>query len=247
MGDRLETFKAIFRPWYIKLGTTIAGFLAFVTGYAACADQFPILPKLQDVGVKTFLLLPWWGWLLVLQAFLVYALFEYVRVRIPGTALRIEGPQTESLAAQINGVRWMALQPFQFAYWTDVQSRLLMQKELAEKAVTCLKSAYQNYNDDFNHIVRDAPHDLVEARREIQHIANTELKLNCDLTLSPSFTENQARSELGDSSIRNEALRGEYRRLSSNWRYMNAEIEKMIKLTDQKRRQALQNMVSNGA
>lgn len=66
----------------------IAGSLAAMAFYQFGCDQFgwPTLPVAwQLTGAK----LPWWGWLLILQATLVVALFEFVRrsyVPLPATS-----------------------------------------------------------------------------------------------------------------------------------------------------------------
>lgn len=80
-GEHFQTLRAIFRPWYIKVGSVLATLGATVGIYASLQDQFPDrLPKLQDmVTMAHVLILPWWGWLLVLQAVLGYGLYDYVR------------------------------------------------------------------------------------------------------------------------------------------------------------------------
>jgi hypothetical protein len=99
--SRISAFHAIFKPWYVKAGSGVALLLAAVNGYAGVEDQFPSLPKLQDVVTMTHVgILPWWGWLLVLQSVFVYALFEYVRVKMPGTPSQpIAVPTTPSTQA----------------------------------------------------------------------------------------------------------------------------------------------------
>ena len=78
------TLREIFKPWYIKAGSALAIAFAAINGYAALQDQFPTLPKLQEVVVMAHVLpLPWWGWLLVVQSIFLYALYEYVRRGVP--------------------------------------------------------------------------------------------------------------------------------------------------------------------
>lgn len=88
MAGRWAFIRTLFRSWWVRAAALLATILAFVNGYAGVQDQFPRLPKLQDViSVPHLGFLPWWGWFLVwlfvLQTVFVYALFEYVRVRIP--------------------------------------------------------------------------------------------------------------------------------------------------------------------
>jgi hypothetical protein len=85
-GDHFQTLRAVFRPWYIKVVSGIATLCAGIGLYASLQDQFPDkLPKLQDmVTVAHVLILPWWGWLLVLQAALGFGLYDYVRRTIGG-------------------------------------------------------------------------------------------------------------------------------------------------------------------
>ena len=95
-GKHFEMLRALFRPWYIKAGSALTAVFAFIGIYAAVQDQFPdALPKLQEVVIVAhFLLLPWWGWLLVLQAVLTVGLYEYVRRTLPPRSI-CEPPQQE--------------------------------------------------------------------------------------------------------------------------------------------------------
>ena len=82
---RFSVLQGIFRPWYIKVGSAIALAFAIVGAYSGVQSQFPAsLPLLETLIVMTNLaVLPWWGWLLVLQTLFVYALFEYIRISLP--------------------------------------------------------------------------------------------------------------------------------------------------------------------
>lgn len=67
------------RPTYIR----VAFFAwALVTGYDTLSSQLE-LPTIRKLFGMSGTLLPWWGWLLVLQAIIVLALFEYVRRNLP--------------------------------------------------------------------------------------------------------------------------------------------------------------------
>jgi hypothetical protein len=67
--------KSILKPWHIRIGLGVAAALYF---YDALSSQFG-LPTLGAVIGMSGALMPWWGWLLVIQAILMLALFEYVR------------------------------------------------------------------------------------------------------------------------------------------------------------------------
>lgn len=78
-GSTLETVKQIFRPWYLGLGTPAV----FIGGlYQFACDQFgaPTIPRLWGM---TGAYLPWWGWMLIVQALITVAVFNYVRRQLP--------------------------------------------------------------------------------------------------------------------------------------------------------------------
>lgn len=76
--SRLVVLHEIFRPWYVKALAIMAAVPTGLGAYDACCNQFG-WPKLPKVWAVTLALVPWWSWLLILQAVFVYALFEYVR------------------------------------------------------------------------------------------------------------------------------------------------------------------------
>ncbi|HTU10455.1 MAG TPA: hypothetical protein VMG08_06095 [Allosphingosinicella sp.] len=73
---RLTFLEALFAPKVVKLGAL--AWLLFAS-YDTLCSQFNLPTIGTLVGKVNGSLLPWWGWLLVLQAILFYALFEYVR------------------------------------------------------------------------------------------------------------------------------------------------------------------------
>jgi hypothetical protein len=84
--SRIKVLHEILKPHFVKWGSRIV--VAFGL-YDLLSNQSPSwhLPKLGDqlprwLGMSGALL-PWWGWLLILQAIFVYALFEYVRRNVP--------------------------------------------------------------------------------------------------------------------------------------------------------------------
>ena len=88
---RLSTLRAILAPRIVKV---VGGIFASLYAYDVLSNQleFPTIrallrkiPPLQDRLAVSGTLLPWWGWLLVLQAVFIYALFEYVRRNVPIT------------------------------------------------------------------------------------------------------------------------------------------------------------------
>ncbi|WP_288484820.1 hypothetical protein [uncultured Novosphingobium sp.] len=70
--------KEYARPLWVSLLALFGG----VATYDGVSGQFD-LPKLSTLFGKTGSLLPWWGWLLVIQAIAVAALFDYVRRNVP--------------------------------------------------------------------------------------------------------------------------------------------------------------------
>ena len=76
--SRITTLHAMLRP---KLVRWTGGGLIALGGYDAASSQFGF-PKIDRVLGMSGMLLPWWGWLQILQAVFVYGLFDYVR-RIP--------------------------------------------------------------------------------------------------------------------------------------------------------------------
>lgn len=82
---RLSTLQEMLKPTVVRVG---GGALLFLGSYDVLCNQLG-LPPLKDLISKvapfvgmTGSLMPWWGWLLILQSLFVYALFEYVRVSI---------------------------------------------------------------------------------------------------------------------------------------------------------------------
>ncbi len=76
-----QTLRAVFRPLTVKI---VTGITTAVGAYDTFANQleFPTLRRLFGMSGA---LMPWWGWLLVLQAIFVAALFEYIRRNLPVT------------------------------------------------------------------------------------------------------------------------------------------------------------------
>jgi hypothetical protein len=73
--NRLSTLQELWRPKLVKVGSTG---VAVVAGYDAASNQFGFF-KIGELLGMSGSLLPWWGWLLILQTIFIYALFEYVR------------------------------------------------------------------------------------------------------------------------------------------------------------------------
>lgn len=92
-NGRLQTLHDIFRPRIVRWSAAI---LAALPLYDVFSNQFNF-PKLGKVMGVTGNLLPWWGWLLIMQAVFVYALFEYVRQTLPSLSRDI----SPSLEARI--------------------------------------------------------------------------------------------------------------------------------------------------
>ena len=92
--SRLSTFRELWKPKIVKVGGAIVAALA---GYDAASNQLGFV-KIGEVLGMSGTLLPWWGWLLILQAIFVYALFEYVRRMTPPPEA---GPTMEEVEAAI--------------------------------------------------------------------------------------------------------------------------------------------------
>ena len=99
MADsRLSTLRALWAPKLVKF---VFGVVALVASYDSFSSQFR-WPKLGDLLGMSGSLLPWWGWLLILQAIFVYALFEYVRMNLAlAPAGQTQGFDLAQLAAPI--------------------------------------------------------------------------------------------------------------------------------------------------
>lgn len=87
--SRFSTLRALWAPTIVKWAVS---FVAVVAAYDAFSNQLS-LPKLGRLLGMSGTLLPWWGWLLILQAIFVYALFEYVRrIQIPAEPVMAVDP-----------------------------------------------------------------------------------------------------------------------------------------------------------
>lgn len=76
MGEVHKGFwQEILRPWWVRVSIFLT---VVVPSYDSNANQFD-LPKISELFGMSGALLPWWGWLSILQAILMAALFEYVR------------------------------------------------------------------------------------------------------------------------------------------------------------------------
>lgn len=82
MLKALSTIKHVLRPWRSRVVVAVpSGAAAYQFG----CDQFG-LPTLPVLWGMTGAGLPWWAWIVVAQSGFVYALFEYVRRRLPDEA-----------------------------------------------------------------------------------------------------------------------------------------------------------------
>lgn len=82
INSRIKVLHEILKPRLVRWGAWAIGVIG---AYDVISNQFPDwhLPKLGSLlpgwAAISGALLPWWGWLLVIQAIFVSALFEYVR------------------------------------------------------------------------------------------------------------------------------------------------------------------------
>ena len=75
VAGRISALREVFRPKFVRFGSIA---LACLFAYDAASNQLA-LPKISQLWGVSGSLIPWWGWLLILQTIFVYALFEYVR------------------------------------------------------------------------------------------------------------------------------------------------------------------------
>lgn len=99
---RLSTLREVLKPAIIRWGGSALVALGF---YDVLCNQAG-LPPLKNLANRvlpwwgmTGALMPWWGWLLVLQALFVYALFEYMRVKVVPKMEAVEATSLEAKAA----------------------------------------------------------------------------------------------------------------------------------------------------
>lgn len=87
--SRTSTFGALLKPKLVRVGLAIFAALA---AYDTLSSQLE-LPTVRRWWGMSGSLLPWWGWLLILQAIFVYALFEYVRRLSPAASQTTQGDE----------------------------------------------------------------------------------------------------------------------------------------------------------
>jgi hypothetical protein len=78
--------RELLRPLWVRVLLPVS---LGVGTYDGVSSQFN-LPKLSQLFGKTGALLPWWGWLLVIQAVAVAALFDFVRRNVPVIVTAVE-------------------------------------------------------------------------------------------------------------------------------------------------------------
>lgn len=167
MAKHLETLRAIFKPWYIKVASALAFIFAVIEGYDALTNQFSRLPKMEAVSMSWFgnavSFLPWWGWLLVLQMVFVYALFEYVRRNIPiarkPSGLNLTAIDAEYQAAERTNTNLdlVSLLHFNVDVATYVAiKRLVESAPKGEVPLTGDADHKRDIQTDFRHFIRDA-------------------------------------------------------------------------------------------
>ncbi|XAP77552.1 hypothetical protein ABC955_13340 [Citromicrobium bathyomarinum] len=86
-ASRTTTIREIYRNRVVRFGSYG---VAALGAYDVCSNQFGF-PKLPKVLGMTGALMPWWGWLLLLQALFVYGLFEFVRRSQPLVLQPLDG------------------------------------------------------------------------------------------------------------------------------------------------------------
>lgn len=77
----------------------LLGLVAAVGGYDAVSNQFG-LPTLRKLLGLSGSLLPWWGWVIALEAVVIYALFEYVQRNAKSESVTLKGAVVEPAAQQ---------------------------------------------------------------------------------------------------------------------------------------------------
>lgn len=100
MGRAFSFAVALLRPKIVRLSLTL---LAGIATYDAVSNQFE-WPKIPRILGMTGSLLPLWGWLLVAQAILMLALFDYVRRNVrstAGNAQLLDEPRVRQIAEEV--------------------------------------------------------------------------------------------------------------------------------------------------
>ena len=147
-----ELLRALFKPVLVKIGAAVGTGLAI---YDSASNQFN-LPKLGKLLGMSGSLLPWWGWLLVLQAVFVYALFEYVRRMAPsvpsGSSPDLDFTEIDKLRSQIEA-RVAPIEQMNRSIVDDYQRMLALKGEFEESSADIYKqldalAAHQSLNAD---------------------------------------------------------------------------------------------------
>lgn len=103
---RIKTLRRVLQPRLVRWGL---GAVALLGGYDVLCNQLGLPPIKSIAGLSVpsvavpASILPWWGWLLMLQIPFTYGLFEYVRNNIraqdlaPETLRRLNDPAPRQL------------------------------------------------------------------------------------------------------------------------------------------------------
>lgn len=105
------TLPAIFSSWKIRVAAIALILASFVGIYDAASNEFPTLPRLPVIGTSETEIMPLWGWFLLLQGVVIYALFEYVGKNVPVPAPQISNDvaaKLDTIDSKIEIVRTQA-------------------------------------------------------------------------------------------------------------------------------------------
>jgi len=130
MLKALSTIKHVLRPWRSRVVVALpSGAAAYQFG----CDQFD-LPTLPVLWGMTGAGLPWWAWIVVAQSGFVYALFEYVRRRLPDEAWSVI-PQASNASYDDSAIsaRVAELEKIKRAIIDDYQRMLGLEARLGEQ------------------------------------------------------------------------------------------------------------------
>lgn len=191
----------LLQPWWVKTAT---GAVGAVASYDATANQFG-WPKIPKVWGMTGSLLPWWGWLLVLQTVLVLALFEYVRRTGDGAVEQNDSELREAVTAdseagkanftpeiQRLGAEVAALSKVTSASRDDITliADILM-RQMAPHALDVLERSIERFRGACDGMIRQ-PHEkalLTEARDAHENARSALTQLGIDEAEIHELTE----------------------------------------------------------
>lgn len=134
MGGILTFARSIFGPLWVRVALPL---WVLFSGYDTVSNQFD-LPKIPRVVGTTGALFPWWGWLLILQAILIVALFDYVRrnANFPNTTSpAVDEAALRAIVRDAVGLHW------------ETEGRAKIEDSITEKLVVVEQDFFAHIDD----------------------------------------------------------------------------------------------------